>query len=384
MRLDRVINIEDLRRQAKRRLPRIAFDFIEGGLEDEHGLERNEKAFLRHALMPKYMVDVSKIDQSATLFGKTYASPFGIAPTGLAGLFRRGADLMLAEAAASANIPFFMSGASTASIEEMAKVAPQHGAYQLYGARDRKISEDLIRRCRDAGFQTLMVTVDVPVTSKRERNIRNGFTRPLRMTIPTYAEALLHPAWIVEYLSNGGMPVFSNWAAYAGANARPEEIANYLASQTPASDQTWRDFEMFRRLWPGKLIVKGIMRADDAVRCVEIGAEGILVSNHGGRQLDRAPSPLEVLPGIRAAVRDRAVLLLDGGVRRGSDILIAWALGARFVLVGRATLYGASAYGLPGVKKAIAILQGEIELVMKQMGCPSLDKLGADFLLDAE
>jgi L-lactate dehydrogenase (cytochrome)/(S)-mandelate dehydrogenase len=384
MNIDKAINIEDLHRAAKRRLPRIAFDFIEGGLEDEHGLSRNIEGFLRHRLVPRYLVDVDKIDQTATLFGRTYASPFGIAPTGLAALFRPGADLMLAAAAKAANIPFIMSGTSTASIEAAAKVAPEHAWYQLYGARDRKISEDLIRRTREAGLSTLMLTVDVPVSGKRERNIRNGFRRPLKMTLSAYLEALRHPAWIVDYLRSGGTPMFENWQPYAKPGASADEVADLVGQQTPASDQTWRDFENFRRLWPRTMVIKGVMHPADAVRAVELGVDGIVVSNHGGRQLDRSPSAIEVFPAIRDAVGGKVPLMLDSGVRRGADALIAWALGARFVFVGRATLYGAAAFGLPGAKKAIAILQNEIEINMKQLGCPNLASLGPDFLWQDE
>jgi L-lactate dehydrogenase (cytochrome)/(S)-mandelate dehydrogenase len=273
-----------------------------------------------------------------------------------------------------------MSGASTASIEAVAKVAREHAWYQLYGARDRKISEDLIRRTRDAGLSTLVLTVDVPVSGKRERNMRNGFIRPLKMSTATYLEALRHPAWIVDYLRSGGMPIFSNWVAYAGEGASAAKVADFLSTQTPASDQTWRDFENFRRLWPGKLVIKGIMRADDAMRAADLGVDGIMVSNHGGRQLDRAPSPIEVFPAIRAAVGDKITLMMDSGIRRGSDILTAWALGARFLFVGRATLYGTAAFGRAGAEKAVSILRGEIETTMKQLGCPNLGALGPDFL----
>ena len=180
-RLDAAINFEDLRKLAKRRLPRIAYDFIDGGVEDEHGLARNEEAFRRYQLVPRYGIDVRTIDQSTPLFGRTFSGPIGIAPTGLAGLFRRGGDLMLAEAAKFANVPFIMSGASTALIEQLGKLAPEHGWYQLYLARDRKISEDMVRRARDAGLSTLVITVDVPTNSKRERNMRNGFGRPFKL-----------------------------------------------------------------------------------------------------------------------------------------------------------------------------------------------------------
>jgi L-lactate dehydrogenase (cytochrome)/(S)-mandelate dehydrogenase len=380
MNTDKAINIDDLRLMAKRHLPRICFDFIEGGLEDERGLVRNESAFDKVALVPRYLVDVSKRDSSTTLFGRRYALPFGIAPTGIAGLFRRGADLMLAEAAAAADIPFIMSGTSTASIEALGKVAPNHGWYQLYGARDRKISEDMIRRVRDAGLSTLVLTVDVPVGSKRERNIRNGFIRPYRLKPSIVLEALRHPAWIYDYFSHGGAPLFDNWQPYAPPGASSEEVATFMSSQTPSS-QTWQDFEAYRRLWPGKLVVKGVMHLEDARRLAEMGVDGIMVSNHGGRQLDRSASPLEVLLPIAQAVGSRVTVMFDSGIRRGSDVVIARALGARFCFVGRATLYGCAAGGAKGAKRAIDILRDEIDRALAQLGCPSFDQLGPDWLL---
>lgn len=381
MKIERAVNIEDLRRMAKRRLPKIAFDFIEGGVEDERCLARNEAGFARHRLLPHYLVDVSTRDQSATLFDRTYASPFGIAPTGLAALFRPGADLMLAEVAAAANIPFVMSGASTALIEAAARVAPAHAWYQLYAARERKITEDLIRRARDAGLSTLVLTVDVPTASKRERNIRNGFGQPVRLRLSTLgmiAEALTHPGWIAGYLSHG-MPRFENWAAYAPSGTKAKALASFVATQMTTAP-TWADLEAFRKLWPRHLVVKGVLHPDDARRAAEIGVDGIIVSNHGGRQLDQAPAPIEAFPAIRAAVGDRVTLMLDSGVRRGGDILIALCLGARFVFVGRAALYGAAVAGPRGVRKAIKILRGEIDHVMAQIGCPALAGLGPDFL----
>jgi isopentenyl diphosphate isomerase/L-lactate dehydrogenase-like FMN-dependent dehydrogenase len=378
MNIDKAVNIEDLRRMAKRRLPRIAFDFIEGGVEDERGLARNESAFAQHPLLPHYLVDVSQRDQTATLFERTYASPFGIAPTGLAGLFRPGADLMLAEAAAAADIPFIMSGMSTASIEAAARIAPAHAWYQLYVARDAAISEDLIRRARDSALSTLVLTVDVPIPSKRERNIRNGFELPLKLSVATILEALTHPGWIAGYLRNG-MPMFENWASYTGAQADAERVARFAQSQTPGI-LTWRDLERFRQLWPRHLVVKGLMHRSDAMRAVEIGVDGIIVSNHGGRQLDQAPASLAVLPALNEAVGDKVALMLDSGVRRGGDIVTALCLGARFVFVGRATLYGAAVAGVPGVRRAIRILRDEIDRVLAQIGCPNLRDLGPDFL----
>jgi (S)-mandelate dehydrogenase len=378
MNIDKAINIEDLRRMAKRHMPRVVFDYVEGGLEDEHGLERNEDAFKRHRLLPRYLIDTGKRDLTTALFGRSYALPFGIAPTGLSALCRPGADLMLAEAAAAANIPFIISGASTASIEAAARVAPEHSWYQLYGARDPKISEDLIRRSRDAGLAALVLTVDVPVTPKRERNIRNGFVRPYKFTRGVMLEALTHPAWIVDFLRNG-RPVFANWAPYAPPGADSNAVADFFTSQVP-SVQTWRDLETYRRLWPRKLIIKGIMHPDDARRAAELGVDGIMVSNHGGRQLDRAPSPLEMLLPIKQAVGNKLTVMFDSGIRRGSDIVIARCLGAQYIFLGRATLYGAAAGGVAGVKRAIDILRTETDLVLAQLGCPRFDELGPNWL----
>src|SRR5579864_3371342 len=392
MRLNEIVNIEDLHKQAKRRLPKIAFDFIEGGLEDERGLETNTSAFHKHRLLPRYLVDVSVRDQTKTIFGHTFNSPFGISPTGGAGLFRFHADLMLAEAARDANIPYIMSGASNDAIESAAKIAGRNHWYQLYAARNPEINADLIRRTADAGSGALVLTVDTPVSSKRERNIRNGFSnirgglfQALSLKPSILAEALTHPGWIVEYLKRGGgTPMLQNWQPYAPPGADAEAVYKFASSVRPFNAQTWRDLETYRKLFPRALVVKGIMDPKDALRAIDVGCDGILVSNHGGRQLDQAPGSLDVLPAIKAAVGDKMTILLDSGVRRGADILIALCLGADFCFFGRPTLYGAAAGGLPGVKKAIDIFVNEIDLVMGQIGCPSLGELGPDFLWQEE
>ena len=379
MKLDRAINLDDLRRMAKRRLPKIAYDFIEGGADDEDGLDRAVDAFRSWRIVPRFMVDVSQRQQKTMLFGREYGSPFGIAPTGLAGLFRPGGDLMLAEAARDGDIPFIMSGSATGSIEDLAKVAPEHGWYQLYPARTWSISEGMVGRARDAGLSTLVLTVDVPCPSNRERNVRNGFARPLRMSLRTRLEALMHPGWMLEYLRTG-TPMFPNWATYAKPGATADEVADFVVAES-YPPLTWADVEKLRRLWPRNLVLKGIMHPDDALRAADLGVDGIMVSNHGARQLDRSPPPLDVLPAIDEAVGDRMTLMLDGGVRRGSDALIARCLGAKFVFMGRSTLYGVAAAGKPGADRAIAIMKREIDLAMAQMGCPSIDQLGPDFLM---
>jgi (S)-mandelate dehydrogenase len=381
-RIDSAINIDDLKRMAKRRLPKIMFDFIEGGAEDEVGLRTNANAFRDLRLVPRYYVDTAKREQRATLFGRTYASPFGIAPTGMAGAFRKDAELYLAQAAQEADVPYLMSGASNASMEQGAKLAGKNLWYQIYGSRNRSFQLDLVKRAIDLGLTTLAVTCDVPVSSNRERNRRNGFVRPLRMTLPTILEAMLHPAWVINYYRTGGLPMLGNWQPYAAKGATPDQVAGLFASETPDSSQSWKDLEAIRNAWPGKLLLKGVMHPEDARIATGMGVDGLIVSNHGGRQLDMMPSPLDVLPMIRAAVGPDVPLLLDSGVRRGSDIVAALCMGADFVLTGRATLYGATAGGLEGVKKAVSILQREIDLVMGQLGALNLDALGPHFLLD--
>src|SRR6195952_1871879 len=381
-RIDTAINIDDLKRMAKRRLPKIMFDFIEGGTEDEVGLRTNANAFRDMRLVPRYYVDTTKREQRAKLFGRAYASPFGIAPTGMAGAFRRDAELYLAQAAAEGDIPYLMSGASNASMEQGAKIAPKNLWYQIYGARYRKFQLDLVKRAKDLGLTTIAVTCDVPVSSNRERNRRNGFVRPLRMTLPTMLEAMLHPAWVINYYRSGGLPMLGNWQPYAAKDSTPDQVADMFAKQTPDPSQTWADLESIRRAWPGKLLLKGVMHPEDARTAIDMGVDGLIVSNHGGRQLDMMPSPLDVLPMIRAAVGPEVPLLLDSGVRRGSDIVAALCLGAGFVLTGRATLYGATAGGLEGVQKAVSILQREIDLVLGQIGAVNLDALGPHYLLD--
>jgi isopentenyl diphosphate isomerase/L-lactate dehydrogenase-like FMN-dependent dehydrogenase len=382
VKLSDALSIGDIERLAKRRLPRVVYEAIASGVEDERGLARNETEFHRYRLLPRHLVDVSKRDQTASLFGRTYASPFGISPTGIAGIFRRDAELMLAQAAAAAKVPFVMSGASMVSIERMAQIDPANTWFQLYAARDPKISDDFLRRARDAGFGTLVLTVDNPVSPKRERDMRNGFRLPPKLAPLDLLEALTHPGWLIDYFRRGGMPVMETWAPYAAPCANATEVARFFRTQSP-SIPTWRDLEGFRRAWPGKLVVKGIMRPSDAVRCADLGVDGLVISNHGGKALDRAPASIEVLPLIRAAVGDRLVVMLDSGVRRGSDIVVARCLGADFVFLGRATLYGVAAAGLAGAARALDIMREEIDTTLGLIGCPRFDELSPEFLLSS-
>jgi (S)-mandelate dehydrogenase len=378
----RPLNVADLQRLAKRRLPRILYDYIEGGVDDEHAVARNAASYGRYRLIPRYLRDCSASSQATRLFGRTYNSPFGLAPTGTVGLFRRGGDLMLAGAAAAANVPYIMSGASNSTLEEAAKIAPEQCWYQLYPAQQKSITQDLVRRSQDAGIGVLVVTVDVPVNPKRERNLRNGFSHRMRLTPSLILDGLAHPSWLLDYLRHGGTPVFENWVKYGRPGSSPIELIDFFSSQSPCT-QTWEDILEIRNLWSGPLLIKGLLHPLDAKRAIECGVDGIIVSNHGGRQLDRSPSPLEMIPAIRAMTGPDLPLLIDGGVQRGSDIATALCLGADFVLIGRAAVYGVAAAGEAGVRNVIDILAQELKIVMTQMGCADASELSGDLVMDS-
>jgi (S)-mandelate dehydrogenase len=377
--IDRAINIADLRRLGKRHLPKVVFDYIEGGAEDEIGLDENARAFARRKLVPRFLTPCGGIDLSRELFGKNYGAPFGIAPTGFAGLFCPGGDLLLAEAALAENVPYIMSGTCNAAIEDLPEACARNAWYQLYTGRDKAIDEDIVRRAADAGMETLVLTVDSEVRTKRERDIRNGFSGTGLKTLPLL-ESLLHPAWLAGYLSGGGMPRFGNFARYAAKPDDARAVWTFMTGHLPGNP-LWSDLERYRRLWKGNLVVKGILHPDDAVRSVAIGADGIIVSNHGGRQLDRAPASVDMFPAIKVAIGGKAKVMLDSGVRRGADIVTALCLGADFVFLGRATLYGLAAGGLPGIRKAISILRHETETVGRHIGCGRISDFDGRYLM---
>lgn len=382
MDVSKALSINDLRRAAKRRLPKILFELIESGVEDEYGLARNVDAFRQYRIMPRYLGDIAKRNQGVQLFGHDYASPFGIAPTGFAGLLRNGADMMLAETAHEANIPFIISGASAAPIEQLAKHGPDHVWYHIYPAKDAAITADILRRVRDCGLNRLVLTVDNPVYPNRERDTRNGFSLPLRLRPAILLEALTHPAWIAHYLRHGGMPFMDTWARYAGPDKNAAEVAAFFRSQSP-SIQTWADIERLRGAWKGTFILKGIQHPDDAVRAADLGIDGIIVSNHGAKSFDPLPSPLETLPAVKAALGGRIPVMMDSGVRRGYHALIAKALGADFVFVGRATLYGVVADAKRGAAKAVDLLRKEVDQSLALAGASSFTGIDASYLLGA-
>jgi len=375
-------NIEDLHRIAKRRLPRVAYDYLAGGAEDDVTLKQNRAAFERIRLRPRTLVDVSRRVQRVNVFGKTFESPFGLAPTGAAGLYGFAADVALARAARTAGVPFVLS---TASFEPLEKVAREAAGgtlwFQLYMSKDRKAAQNLVTRALSAGYEALIVTTDVPVIGNREFNRRNGFTIPFRLNFANMVDGAMHPGWLcrvfLRTLLDSGVPRFQNTDINVGGRIVAKPIEEFRA-QRDALD--WDDFIWLRGLWPHKLFVKGILRADDALLAAQHGADGVFVSNHGGRQLDGAISPLEALPEIRAALGRRLAIMIDGGIRRGSDIVKALALGADMAFIGRAPLYGIAAGGEAGALHAISILRTEIDRVLALLGCPSIPELDAEFL----
>jgi len=382
MKLDKAVSIDDIRDCARRALPRIAFDFVDGGVDGETGLGRNRAAFDRWQLMPRYLVDVSQRSQTVRLFGQDYASPFGISPMGIAGFFRPGADLMLARAAARQNVPYLMSSASCDSIEEAAAAGPRTTWFQIYGTRDPAITLDLTRRAKALNVPVLLMTIDTPVIGKRERNERNGFRRPMKMTPGVILQGLARPAWTLRYLKSGGIPMMQNWRPYAGDNPDANAVADLYGSQTPAAEQTWDILRQVRKAWDGPLAVKGVLHPADARICADIGVDGLIVSNHGARQLDHAPASIDMLPHIVDAVGDRMEILIDSGFRRGSDIAKALCLGAKAALFGRPAMFGVAAGGEAGAEKVIDIYRKELSLVMGMMGWTGLHDAGRHCLFD--
>jgi (S)-mandelate dehydrogenase len=368
------VNVEDYRILAQRRLPKMIFDYLEGGAEDEIGMKHNREVFERYRLMPRRLVDVSKRDIGIDLFGRHQAAPFMIAPTGLnAALWPRG-DILLARAAEKAEIPFVLSTASNASIEQVAAASKGDLWFQLYIVQ-RKLAEQMVRRAQAAGYSTLVLTTDVGVNGNRERDLRNNFGLPLRYTPRLIYDGVTHPRWSLGFVLNG-MPQFGNFVTADSSNV--EVQATLMHRQMDASF-TWDDFNWLRKLWRRTLLVKGIMRPDDAERCIDAGADGVILSNHGGRQLDAAVSPLDVLAESRARIS--VPILIDSGFRRGTDIVKALALGANAVLLGRAPLYGLAATGEPGVNHVLTLLKDEVDRTLAQVGCASASQLLADYVL---
>ena len=372
-------SIDELRRLAQRRLPRAIFDFFDGGAQDEIVLRDNRDAFRRVRLMPRTLVDVSSVDPSVELLAASASLPMAVAPTGAAGYGWPNGDIAIAKAAVAAGIPYTLSTSATASIEEVARRAPGRLWFQAYILRDGEALAGLIERARAADYEALMITVDLPVGGKRERDFRNHLSFPFHFTPRNVLDFACHPRWSLALLRHG-MPVVENLKNLRPA---PADAGNKAASSVgryydPSFD--WSRLQQLRDTWPRKLIVKGVLCSDDARRLSAMGCDAIVVSNHGGRQLDCVPASLNALSAVVQAVAGRTPVLVDGGVRRGSDIFKARALGAQGVLIGRATLYGVAAAGQCGAARAIDILREEFVRTMQLCGVPHANQIGPSAL----
>lgn len=377
--MPKAANIEDLRRLARRRLPRFLFDFVEGGADDEVTVRANREAFGRYGFRARSLVDVSTRDLSTTLLGQRLELPVILGPVGLAGLLAPSGEVLAARAAARKGALFALSTMSVCTIEEVAAAVPTPGWFQLYIWKDRGITRSLVERARAAGYSALCLTVDVPAMGNRERDVRNGFVVPPRFTLTNALDLLMHLGWVLR-MTRSPRVTFGNFEDSQALTRRDAvSVAAYTAQQFDSS-VTWADLEWLRGLWPGPLVLKGISCAEDARRAVEHGVQALIVSNHGGRQLDGLPAALDVLPEIVDAVGGRAEIILDGGVRRGSDVVKAIASGARACMIGRPFLYGLAADGQSGVELALELFRKEIDRTLMLLGCPRLEQLDASYL----
>ena len=374
----KAFNIEELRLAARRRLPRAVFDFIDGGAEDERTLRGNRAAFGNVRLLRRVLVDVSRIETETSILGEKAKLPIAIAPTGAVGFGWRGGDIAVAKAAADFGIPFSLSTSATASIERIAEEAPGRHWFQAYFFKEREFTFGLIERARKAGYDTVMVTADLPVGGKRERDFRNDFSIPFRFTPRNVLDFATRPAWALDMLLRG-VPQLENLAGMADHHADTRNLVSSVGrNQDAALD--WQVIKRVRDAWPGKLLIKGVVHPGDAERAVSVGCDGVIVSNHGGRQLDGEIASFDALPGVARAIGGKASVLMDGGVRRGSDIVKALARGAEAVMIGRATFYGVCAGGGEGARRALEILSDELVRTMQLCGARSIGEIGPELL----
>jgi (S)-mandelate dehydrogenase len=371
-------SIEGLRQEARRRLPRAVFDFIDGGAEDESTLRENREAFGRVRLSRRVLVGVAQVDTATSILGKPAKLPIAIAPTGAIGFGWRGGDIAIARAAAAFGIPFSLSTTATASIEKIAEAAPGRLWFQAYFFKDREYTFGLIERARLAGYDTLMVTADLPVGGKRERDFRNDFSIPFRFTPKNVLDFATRPAWALDMLLRG-VPAIENLHGLAEKGGSTRNIVSSVGRNQDAS-LDWDVIKRVREAWPGKLLVKGVVHPADAERAVALGCDGVIVSNHGGRQLDGEIASFDALPGVVRAIGGRSAVLMDGGIRRGSDIVKALARGAQAVMIGRATYYGVCAGGEPGARRALEILNDELVRTMQLCGMRSIADIDSRLL----
>jgi L-lactate dehydrogenase (cytochrome) len=378
-RLRRAASVSDLRLIARKRLPRGVFDYIDGGAEDELTMRRNAEAFRRLEFRPRVLCDVGAIDTSTTLLGRPLPVPLVLAPTGFTRIASPGGELDVARAAARAQLPYTLSTMGTRSIEEVAAVSSGRKWFQVYVWRDRGLVKEMLGRAAAAGYEAIVITVDTAVLGRRERDVRHGFTLPPRLGPGTLLDGALHPGWTWDFVRAEPITFANITGPGVPAGAEAVNLAEYTNSQfDPAL--SWRDLDWFRAAWDGPIVLKGIQTVDDARLAADAGVEAIALSNHGGRQLDGSPPPAELIAPVADAIGDRAEIICDGGIRRGSDIVKAVALGARACMIGRAYLYGLGAAGERGVDHVLALLASDIRRTMALTGRRRMSELGADLV----
>lgn len=375
-----VVNIEDLRRLAQRRLPKAVFDYLDGGAADELTLRENCRAFQEVVLRPRQAIAHEKCDLRTRVLGHEISFPAMLAPVGYSRLMHPGGEVAAARAAGEIGTGFILSTISGHKLEDVRAASSGPVWYQLYVVGGREAAEAAIERARAAGFSALVITIDTPVAGMRERDLRNGVKElmggSLLAKIPFIPQLLAHPRWLAAFVLDGGVPKLENIVTPGKGAMRMTDVAAALASAVV----TWNDLRWLRKVWPAPIVVKGVLTADDALRAIDEGANGVVVSNHGGRQLDGVAASLRALPEIVAAVNGQAEVLMDGGIRRGSDIVKAICMGARSVLVGRAYAYGLGAAGHAGVGRALEILRADVERTLRLLGCASVAELNSSLV----
>lgn len=379
--IDHAYSIADFREIAKHKLPKGLFEFIDRGNDDEIAMQENIEALARIKLVSRVLTDVSKRNLSIELLGKQQALPFAIGPTGSAGLTWFEGEIALAKAAAKLGIPFTLATGSMTAMERVVSEAGGTLWFQLYLWPDRSLSHQLVRRASAAGYDALVFTVDTPVAPGREYNLRNGFVIPFQFTRHNVIDVLKHPGWLLgvigKYLSHSGLPKYANFPEHMQTKITALPMGRSMATNESMS---WEDLKELRKIWPKKLIVKGIQHPEDAKLAIHYGADAIVVSNHGGRVLDSSPATIDILPRIVEHVNQQATILIDGGFRRGSDIIKALALGADAVLLGRAPLYGTASAGQTGAERVLGLYKNEIDRVLGLIGCQDVNDLNPSYL----
>ena len=376
----RVVNIEDLRRIARRRVPKVVFDYLDGGADAEITLRENCSAFQDLTFRPLQAVAFEKCNLATTVLGTQVSAPFLLAPVGYSRMMHPGGEVAAARAAGAAGTGYILSTISGHRLEDVKAATPGLACFQLYLLGGREAAEEALERAHRAGFAALVLTVDTAVSGLRERDWRNGMAQVLGANLlaklPYLPNILAHPGWLAAYLLDGGMPPLYN-VVIPGRGPMP---LTDIAAALKRSVVTWNDLKWIREQWSGPIVIKGLLIADDARRAVDHGAAAIVVSNHGGRQLDSVSATIKALPEVVAAVGSQTEVLMDGGIRRGSDIVKALCLGARAVLIGRAYAYGLTAAGEPGVRRAIEILREDLERTMRLLGCGDVRELNSSYV----